>query len=265
MSQCEFCNEYNCNCKNLITTTLNAPGRFCNHLIRNLTVSFIAKKIDLYVEYSFYDEMSQIGIPLYIGTKLYNDIIILTNENCNEILNNPPYANMYTNGAYCQNEYVSKMIYKFLRNDQVRTNIILKNPFNSRYNKNNDCFVHIRLGDMADMGYNIELSYYIKAINAVGLFDRLYIASDSPDHIIVQSLLEIYKGRSELLLKNEVETIQFGSTCKYVALSHGTFSAVIGWLAFYSEIYYPEYIEGKIWHGDVFSVDPSWNKITDYV
>ena len=37
---------------------------------------------------------------------------------------------------------------------------------------------------------------------------------------------------------NPIETIQFGSTCKNIILSHGSFSAVIGYLGFYSNIYY---------------------------
>ena len=44
----------------------------------------------------------------------------------------------------------------------------------------------------------------------------------------------------ELLHYNEIDTIQFGSTCKNIILSHGSFSAMIGNLSFYSNIYYPK-------------------------
>ena len=36
-----------------------------------------------------------------------------------------------------------------------------------------------------------------------------------------------------------VKTIQFGSTCKHIVLSHGSFSAMIGYLGFFSQVYYP--------------------------
>ena len=40
------------------------------------------------------------------------------------------------------------------------------------------------------------------------------------------------------MIKNEIETIQFASTCKNVVLSHGTYSGIIGYLSFYSNVYY---------------------------
>jgi len=42
---------------------------------------------------------------------------------------------------------------------------------------------------------------------------------------------------------------------------HGSFSAIIGYLSFFSQIYYPEFKENKIWCGDIFSI-PNWNKIS---
>ena len=54
---------------------------------------------------------------------------------------------------------------------------------------------------------------------------------------------------------DEIRTFQFGSTCKNIILSHGSFSAIIGYLAFYSNIYYPKYDENKKWYGDMFSIN----------
>lgn len=267
MFQCNICNtyiedQYICNCRNLITSTLGKAGRFGNQLIRNLVVSFIAEKINLYVEYADYNKYDQLGIPLYVGNNIYQETILLTDENCNDILDNPPYANLSAS-YYYQNEYTSKLIYDFFRKDSIKYSIISKNPYNLRYNNNKDCFVHIRLGDISDSIFNLGLKYYLKAIDIVNDFDYLYIASDSPDHEIINIILDKYKGKSKIFLKDEVETFQFGSTCKNIILSHGTFSSTIGWLAYYSNVYYPAY-ETQMWHGDVFSVDPSWYKITDY-
>jgi len=71
-------------------------------------------------------------------------------------------------------------------------------------------------------------------------FDQLYIASDSFDHKIIHQIKEEYPG-ALFVVYNPHRTIQFGSTCKIILLSHGTFSAMIGYLAFYSKnIYYPD-------------------------
>ena len=64
---------------------------------------------------------------------------------------------------------------------------------------------------------------------------------------------------SKIIDYNEQLTIQFATTCKNIILSHGSFSAIIGYLSFYSTIYYPEYEINKIWFGDMFSID-GWIK-----
>lgn len=103
-------------------------------------------------------------------------------------------------------------------------------------------------------------------------FDKLYISTDDKNNSMIEQLLNVYPN-AELFLCDEITTIQFASTCKNVILSHGSFSAIIGYLAFFSDVYYPEYEKGnlgedlvsgnsgrKIWFGDMFSID-SWTKI----
>ena len=52
-----------------MTTTTYNNGRLCNQIIRNLAVSFIAKKHNLNVNYANYDLISsQLVIDLFIGT-----------------------------------------------------------------------------------------------------------------------------------------------------------------------------------------------------
>ena len=73
----------------------------------------------------------------------------------------------------------------------------------------------------------------------------------------MESLIEKYNLIP--VVKDEVETIQFGSTCKHIILSQGTFSYFIGILAFYSDIYYSN--NGiDMWHGDIF-VFPDWHNV----
>ena len=68
----------------------------------------------------------------------------------------------------------------------------------------------------------------------------MYISTDSPDHSIVNQIIEKYP-QAKKITYNEIETIQWGSTCKNIILSHGSFSATIEYLAFYSTKHYPKY------------------------
>jgi hypothetical protein len=82
-------------------------------------------------------------------------------------------------------------------------------------------------------------------------FDNLFISTDEPKHEIITQLIAAYPNAT-IVFHNPVKTIQFGSTAKHVILSHGSFSAIIGYLSFFSTVYYPKY--GRMWHGDIFSI-----------
>jgi hypothetical protein len=139
------------------------------------------------------------------------------------------------------------------------SNIIITNQFKERYNTNNDLYIHVRLTDTEQ--WNPGITYYINAINNVN-FDNIYISSDDINHKIIIKLKELYPS-SQLIKLDEISTIQFASTCKHIILSHGSFSAVIGYLSFFSNIYYPEYELGKIWYGDMFSIaSNNWKKLS---
>jgi hypothetical protein len=53
----------------------------------------------------------------------------------------------------------------------------------------------------------------------------------------------------------------FGSTCKHIILSGGTFSWLIGFLSRNSNVFYPD-IKTK-WFGNIFNCS-KWKKITLY-
>jgi hypothetical protein len=76
--------------------------------------------------------------------------------------------------------------------------------------------------------------------------------------MIIQ-LLKLYPS-ARLIHFDEIDTFQYASTCKNIILSHGSFSAVIGYLSFFSNIHYPEYELNKIWYGDMFSIN-NWIKL----
>ena len=240
-----------------MTTTTLHNGRLGNQIIRNLSVSLIAEKNDLYVEYSSYEVIKDLGIDLFIGTNKYDCTIPLTDDNYVYILQEPLLtSNLDPNHNYFQTKEITNILYNYLQCDNIKTNIINKNPFKDRYNANNDLCIHIRLTDAAR--FNPGLDYYLKAISNIQ-FDNLYITTDEPHHEIIKQITQIYSN-VKIVCENEIQTLRFSSTCKNIILSHGSFSAVIGYLSFFSNVHYPEYDINKMWYGDMFSIN-GWNKI----
>jgi hypothetical protein len=241
--------------------SLTVPnGRLGNQIIRNLAVSLIAKKHNLFIEYCNYELIANLGIELFIGTNKYDSTILLTDDNYFSILNNEVLCkNLWPNNNYFQTRDIINFLSNYINSEKIKENIIHKNQYSYRYNKNNDLFIHIRLTDVENFNPGIE--YYLKAIKNIN-FDNIFISTDDREHSIIKKIVNLYPD-TKLINHDEIKTIQFGSTCKYIVLSHGSFSAVIGYLSFYSTIYYPEYEENKIWYGDMFSID-GWNKISDW-
>ena len=232
----------------MTTTTRN--GRLCNQIIRNLAVHMIAKKNDLFVNYYNYDLIKKLGIDLFIGTKTFEYTISLTDANYFEILNQPSInTNLNPNDNYFQTDDIIKLLYNYLHSSPIKNEIIKSNPYQERYNNNNDLFIHVRLGDVAYL--NPGSDYYIRAIKQCN-FEKIHITSDDINHQIIKDICTVYPN-AILFYYDEIKTIQFGSTCKTVILSHGSFSAVIGYLSFFSKIYYPKHDPTKLWYGDMFS------------
>jgi len=237
-------------------TTTAALGRLGNQIIRNLAVSFIAEKHDLNVKYCNYELINSLGIELFSGNMIFNKSMILNEGNYFSVYNCENLThNLDPNNAYFQTKEITNMVHKYLHSEKVKSAIIEKNPFKQRYNANNDLFIHVRLTDVAR--HNPGIKYFLNTIRNHE-FDTLYIATDDKYHSIVRQIIAAYP-QARLIEYNEIDTIQFASTCKNIILSHGSFSAVIGYLAFFSKINYAEYEKGKIWYGDMFSID-GWNK-----
>jgi len=247
-------------------------GRFGNHFFRNLAVSFIAEKHNLMIIYENNDTVNKLhllGIQLFSGENNYTETIKLIeydlvlvgpnpNNNYFTILNSDSFKqNIDPNhdACYCQTQYVSNLIYEYLRLEENKNQIINANKFMDRYNNNNDCFIHVRLTDATK--FNPGFDYYDKVLSQIS-FDNLYLASDQIDHDIIKQIMNKYPGVN-ILSHDIIDLMKFASTNKYIVLSHGSFSAMIGYLSFFSEIYYSEYEHS--WHGDMFSI-PSWNKVS---
>ena len=238
-------------------TTVIQKGRLGNQIIRNLAVSLIAEKHNLNVIYFNKNVINKLGLNLFNGSNAYLSTEILNDENYFDIYNSASlHCNLNPNDSYFQTKDITNFLHNYLHTDVIKSSIIEKNHFKQRYNKNNDLFIHIRLTDVAQ--YNPGVNYYLNTIKTIN-FDNLYISSDDINHNIVQTILLVYQTAT-IINYDEITTIQFASTCKNIILSHGSFSAVIGYLSFFSNIYYHEYELNKIWFGDMFSIN-NWIKM----
>ena len=142
------------------TTTRN--GRLCNQIIRNLSLSLLAKKYDLHVEYSNFEDINNnLGINLHVGNKKYEKTNKITNTNYMKHLNENLKVDYNLNmmNDYFQTEEITTILQKHLK-EQMK-NIMDKNPYKERYNynNNNDIFLHIRLDDTKR--WNVGIDYYI--------------------------------------------------------------------------------------------------------
>lgn len=245
-----------------MTSTTTKNGRYGNQLIRNIAVSLIAEKFNLKVCYSSTEDTTNLGIKLFSGEKIYESNIVLNDENYFEILNstNKIESNLDPNAAYFQTKEIISKVYEFLHREEVMHSVIQYNPFKERYNNNNDTYVHVRLGDVKSK--NPGLNYYITALEKVD-FENLYISSDSPTHKIITEIKRKYRNskKVQVIDYGKIKTLQFASTCKNIVLSHGTYSSIIGYLAYFSpSISYPFYEKENSWCGDIFSIN-GWKEI----
>ena len=221
----------------MINDMTGSDGRFCNHIIRALAASFIATQQNLKFNYGQYvDKMVLLGIKLYEGTMTYRNSQIISNSNIMSYLrhNIPIYKNIIIDRYYFQTKDFSNYLYKYYQNSDNQQSIIDANKFNNRYKNNNDVFIHVRLGDVEHL--NQGYAYYDKALTEITSFESGYIASDDITHETCRKLIQKYNLK--IIDYNEVETIMFGSTCKNIILTGGTFSYIIGLFGFFSKVYY---------------------------
>jgi GR25 family glycosyltransferase involved in LPS biosynthesis/tetratricopeptide (TPR) repeat protein len=234
-------------------------GRLGNLFFVNMCLHFISKKNNLYCAYQYYEQIKQLGIELHIGEKTYDEtstIPLLDTNFFDFITGDCINKNVsIVNNMWCQTPEFARYLRSYFDEEKNKNNIITNNLYKERYNNNNDVFIHIRLGDIINENFCQKIDYYNKVLSNID-FDNGYISSDSIDSYICKIL--IIKYNLKIIDYDEVNTIMFGSTCKHIVLSNGTFSWLIGFLAYYSTVYYPKIIHK--WHGDIFIFD-SWNEI----
>lgn len=209
----------------------SGAGRFGNQLVRALALNLVARKHDLKSDYQGKAQIAKIGIKLFSGKKVHKKTETIRDGNYISILNRTNNAvNLRTSG-YFQTRKITGLIHQYLQEESVREDIMSGNKYKNRYGNNNDCFIHVRLGDV--QRFNPGLTYYEKILKGLK-YDNLYISSDTPGHKTVQHLIKHYGAQ----LKNDITDIfLFAPTCKHLILSYGTFSAMLGYLAYHSQVY----------------------------
>ena len=220
-------------------------GRFGNQIIRNLAMAMIAEKFDLIIRYQRSEEIEKLGFKLFSGKLKYDKHKVITEKNYYYILNKKNlHYNIRSQGiCFYQTKQITNDINAYLNSSKIMDQIVNNNIHKERYNNNNDCFLHIRLGDVSH--WNPGFEYYYKIISNIK-FDNLYIATDSPDHSIITQLRNRFP-KLDIYDTNLPDIILFASTCKYVVLSYGSFSAIIGYLSYYSNVYYKQITNKTAW------------------
>lgn len=239
----------------LTNTARGAPGQLCNHIFRNVAAHFFARAFNLMFDYGEYaPEIAALGILLYVGSiRAYTRTIQLHDDNFFQYLRDAPTRipyNIVIRDCYCQTPEFSAFLYAYFRKT-IRNNIVTSNPYRDRYDSNNDVFVHVRLTDAEHVSPG--LAYYESVLSSL-TYENGYISSDDLNHPTCQTLIARFGLRPHV--NTAVDTIQFGSTCKHIVLSNGTFSWMIGAFGFYSHVTYPT-VQTQ-WHGDLYSGISDW-------
>jgi len=216
------------------TNTLH--GRLGNQFFINVAASLLAEKHDLYIEYEHGDDVRPL-FPLYVGKNRYLTTITVTDDNYVDLYNKETLDTNLSFHDYFQSTNVTMLTHHYIQ-------CKVKRP----PKENKDCFMHVRLGDVAQ--WNPGAAHYLGILAMLNV-DRVYVSTDTPDHPIVKTLLQ----KAQLYEGSPVETILFAASCRYVVLSHGTFSGMIGYLASDSTVYFVKESEKTSWdYGNRFNI-----------
>jgi hypothetical protein len=248
-----------------INSTENGPGRLCNRFFRNMMAHILAEKNGLAMKYHDYDKMKALGLDLYTNgvAKDYGipPLIIRDDNFMQYILNEEPLTTniqIDRESTYCQTRDFALYMRKYFIKNKWFDTVLNRNKYKDRYKQNQDIYVHVRLGDVSvnTPGFHYYDKCLSKIIEHIEGDYNAFISSDSIHHPICQQLIKKYGLK--VISINEVDTILFASTCKYLILSNGTFSWLIGFLGVFSQVFYPKIYQP--WHGDVF-VFPHWSEV----
>ena len=135
-----------------INNTNIHKGRFGNLFFINMVLHFFACKYNLKCNYKYFNKFKILGIDFYVGKKIYDKNLLITEKNFLDIIKNHNESTnvIITNNVWFQDYDVCLYLKNFFNRSEIKKKIINNNLFKDRYNNNNDLFVHIRLGDIVD-------------------------------------------------------------------------------------------------------------------
>jgi hypothetical protein len=209
---------------------IHSRGRLGNIIFQNVVASILSKKFDLKVEeYIRETKCKEIGCIFNREGKIYNHEEVEVNDHnfLSTLKKEKINYGLSVRGFFQKPEFVLDYKEEILSN----FNLIYENP------KNNDLFIHVRLGDLS--ATNSGMEYYSKAIESIN-YNKGFISSDDFDHDIVKTLiakynLTPYHGTPQT-------TIKFAKNFNNLVLSLSTFSWWIGFLSKAERVIYPNNI-----------------------
>jgi len=233
-------------------------GRFGNIFFINMYLNFMAFKYDLKCSYKYEKMFNKLGVRFKHGHQIYKVNAIVHDYNFMYTLKDQiTPCNLIIGDCWFHTNDFCQMIYSYFKNKKYKHFVKSANKYKKRYKKNNDLFIHLRLGDVID--YNDHKDMYTRICEKINniTYNKGYISSDTITCKLSQELIKKYN--LNIINYNEIETIQFGSTCNNIIMSGGTFSWMIGLFAFYSTTVFYLDLKNK-WYGDIFN-NPKWQKI----
>ncbi len=239
-------------------------GRFGNLFFINMFLHFYASDFDLKVSYKNEAMFYEMGIEFFHGKKTYEQNFLVTDSNflmyfdaTTKHLFEPANIIIHRD-MWLQDSLFCLYLQKYFQQPEIKLKLLEANKFKKRIQKNNDLFLHIRLGDVTSFSESL-FSYY-DGVLSILKFDNGYISSDSINHDFCKYLIQKYKLKA--FQKGEIETIMFANTCKHLILSGGTFSWLLGFFAQAdANIFYFKY--KNPWFGNIFDYNSKWICLND--
>lgn len=217
----------------------------------------MSMKYDSRCKYKHEKAFNRLGIFFHKGAAIYKKNCLITDDNFLTVFHNKTFepANLILKDVWFQTKDFCCMLKAYFNDEKIKSKIIENNVYKTRFQTNNDLFIHLRLGDVSQKTKS-KRKYYEELLNEIE-YNNGFISSDSPADPFFQELVEKYK--LTIIDYDEIQTIMFACTCNNIILSGGTYSWLIGFLAFYTEyIYYPDLED--TWYGNIFSFS-NWIKI----
>jgi len=204
-------------------------GRLGNHVLIYLMAQYIAEKYNLYFDQNLWNNNfnDHFIVNKFSGNIIYDQFYTVNDDNIMTFLQQKTLCK----GVYLINGFFqSPEIFKINNLIESYKKYIIPKTLECK----NDLFVHVRLGDIKNK-FSLPYEYYKKSIEKIK-FNSGIIASDNVDDEIVIKLSKEYNLK--ILNESAEYTVRYGSQCKNLVLSAGSFSFITALFSNNSNIYF---------------------------